>query len=211
MTSVKCRSCGLVNFSTEQSCKRCKSALYSVTSASARFEAFQMPPPPPIFHGDGSSGANSSVAPQSPPCIKCGGRQKIAIRSFVKIYNSPVAILGIFLGLLPYVILKLLLRTKHDLTGPFCERCWTRFQNSKIYSVGNVLLFFVLLFGGVALSIYIDSVNSEWLLLGSVIMAFVVLTAGHYYLATLGPKYKRVNAKEVVIDAPFVGEIVYTK
>jgi hypothetical protein len=207
MTSIKCRSCGLVNFSTERSCKRCKSPINGEATADERFLPFQSPPPPPTFSGDAS--AASTAREPVYPCIKCGGRQRTNVRSFVKIYNSPVAILGIFLGLLPYFILKILLRTKHNITGPFCEPCWARFQSARTtYKVANALLFLMLFGGGIVLSIYIDS---DKLFLASILFPWVVLAAGSYYLTTLGPKYKRVNSKEVVIDAPHVGEIVYTR
>jgi len=213
MTSVKCLSCGLVNFATLQSCKRCKSPLSTgaMGGSNQQFQSFQNPPPPPVFHGDTTVGEYSSPPAQSHPCIKCGSRQNISVRNFVKYYNSPVALLGIFLGLLPYIFLKLLLRTKHDLTGPFCEPCWKRFQSTNTYGVLNVFLFLILLIGGIAFSIYIDSVTAEWWLLGSVLLAFVVLFVGNSFVTKLGPKYKRVTSKEVVVDAPFVGEIVYSK
>ena len=76
------------------------------------------------------------------------------------------------------------------------------------YKVANALLFLMLFGGGIVLSIYIDS---DKLFLASILFPWVVLAAGSYYLTTLGPKYKRVNSKEVVIDAPHVGEIVYTR
>ena len=210
MTSIKCRNCGLVNFATEQSCKRCNSALPHASTGSDQFASFNSPPPPPTFHG-GAEQTNSSSNEFIPPCIKCGSRKKITVRNFVKIYHSPVVLLSIFIGLLPYFILKRLLRTKHDLTGPFCEPCWQRFQSVKWYNAANILLFLVLLISGIAFSIYIDSVSSEWWLLGSLVVSLVVFTAGNYYLETFGPKYRKVNAKEVVIDAPFVGAIVYSK
>lgn len=208
MTSVKCRSCGLVNFSTVPSCKRCKSPLAGSASSQDQFGSFHSPPPPPIFHGDSTVLANVSAGSHAPPCLKCGSRDRITVRNFVKIYNSPVAILGIFLGLLPYFLLKLLLRTKHHLTGPFCEKCWATVKNLRAYEVANSLLFFPILIGGIVFSVFMQN---DLILMGSLLFSLFVLAAGSYYLSTLGPKYKRLNSKEAVIDAPFVGEIVYTR
>ena len=70
------------------------------------------------------------------------------------------------------------------------------------------MLFFVLLVGGITLSVYLDS---EWMLLVGLLMPFVVLAVGHYYLNSFDPKYKKVTSTEVIIDAPFVGEILYTR
>src|SRR5690349_17616277 len=114
MTSVKCRNCGLVNFATEPSCKRCKNSLPGAPSGTAQFQSFQSPPPPPVFHGGEPVQDDFSPAIPTHPCIKCGNTEKISVHNFVKFYNSPIAWLGIFLGLLPYYLLKLLLRTKHN-------------------------------------------------------------------------------------------------
>jgi hypothetical protein len=105
-------------------------------------------------------------------------------------------------------LLKLLLRTKHDLTGPFCEPCWNKFQYVGPLRILNTLAFFPLIIIGV---IFAFSVDSEWVLLAAVLLPFLVLATVSYLLTSLEPKFKRVNAKEVVIDAPYVGEILYTR
>ena len=204
MTSIKCRNCGLVNFSTEPSCKRCKTPLPG--NGSQPFQSFENPPPPPVFGHDPLEAHDPP--PQSYPCMKCGNRQNVTVRNFVKVYYSPVAFLGIPLGLLTYFILKWLLSTKHDLTGPFCASCWTRFQNAESYRIVNTLLFFPLLIAGI---VFAFAVDSEWILLAAIFAPLFVLTGVHYFLNSYGPKYKRVSSKEVVIDAPSVGEVVYAK
>ena len=206
MTSIKCPSCGLVNFSTQSNCKRCNEPLHG-SGITQQFQSIQDPPPPPTFHGTSVGDYPAPVA-QAYPCIKCGNRQNTSVRNFVKIYNSPIAILGIFLGLIPYFLLKLLLRTKHDLTGPFCESCWNKFQYVGPLRILNTLAFFPLIIIGV---IFAFSVDSEWVLLAAVLLPFLVLATVSYLLTSLEPKFKRVNAKEVVIDAPYVGEILYTR
>ena len=208
MNSVKCHNCGLVNFATIPNCKRCQAVINAAASNSQPYQDFNSPPPPPVFGQDHSFGAQDTRAAQAAPCIKCGKRDLISIRNFVKVYNSPVALVGIFLGLIPYIILKLLLQTKHNLTGPFCETCWTRFEKTTVYGVLNALLLPVLWVAGIVFSIAADS---EWLLLASVLLPIFVFAVGRFYINGLGPKYKRVNSKEVVIDAPLVGDIVYTK
>ena len=208
MTSIKCANCGLVNFSTEQNCKRCKSLLPHSGNAETTVDAFYAPPPPPVFRDDlvESAGAPSNAGY---PCIKCGSRGRITVRNFVKIYHSPVAILGIFLGCLPYVLLKLLLRTKHDLSGPFCESCWSLYQQGQTLAVVNVALFVVIIIVAPIVAVLRDW--SEWSLLFIAIGSLVVLAIGEKYLARYAPKYKRVTSREVVVDAPHIGEIVYTR
>ena len=72
----------------------------------------------------------------------------------------------------------------------------------------NTLFFFPLLIVGV---VFAFSVDSEWVLLAAVLLPFLVLATVSYLLTWLEPKFKRVNAKEVIIDAPYVGEILYTR
>jgi len=204
MTSIKCSHCGLVNFSTEPHCKRCKNPIATTSTNRSPVHDFQSPPPPPTFN----NGIATYQEQEVPPCIKCGNRQNIAVQGFVKFYNSPVAILGIFIGILPYLLLKILLRTRHDLTAPFCQGCWAKFRNARTYDLLNGLLFFPIMIGGIIFSIATDS---EWLLLGSFLFPFLVFAVGKFYVSSISPKYKRVTAKEVVIQAPFVGEIVYSK
>ncbi|HEX6125420.1 MAG TPA: hypothetical protein VFZ23_08620 [Pyrinomonadaceae bacterium] len=74
--------------------------------------------------------------------------------------------------------------------------------------MANSLLFFPILIGGIVFSVFMQN---DLILMGSLLFSLFVLAAGSYYLSTLGPKYKRLNSKEAVIDAPFVGEIVYTR
>jgi hypothetical protein len=69
-------------------------------------------------------------------------------------------------------------------------------------------LFFPLLIAGIVFAVFMQN---DLILIGSVFVSLFVLAAGSFYLNTLGPKYKRVTSKEVVIDAPLVGEIVYTR
>jgi hypothetical protein len=207
MNSIKCPNCGLVNFSHDKVCKRCEVPLSASGSTRSLAPALN-PPPPPIFHDGQLAYREPANRDPAPPCIKCGGREQVSIQNFVKVYNSPVAVLGIFLGVLPYILLKLILQKRHNITAPFCSPCWARYKAAKIYRVLNVLLFFVLLVGGITLSVYLDS---EWMLLVGLLMPFVVLAVGHYYLNSFDPKYKKVTPTEVIIDAPFVGEILYTR
>ena len=73
----------------------------------------------------------------------------------------------------------------------------------------NVLLFVVLITGAPVVAVLLDW--SEWSLLAIAIGSLALLASGEAYLARYGPKYKRVTSKEVVVDAPHVGEIVYTR
>lgn len=206
MSSIKCKKCGLVNFSTATECKRCLTPFKNKQSKSAHFQNYQMPPAPPVFDGDAAY--QNSVFQPKPPCIKCGSNQNIAIRNFKKIYNSPVALLGIFLGILPYIILQLLLRTTHHLSAPFCHECWSRYKNADSYSVLIALGAFA---GFILAMVAAFAAESFGVFLLGVIVTLILYAFGKSYVKKISPKFKKVNAKQVIIDAPLVGEILYTK
>lgn len=207
MSSSKCKKCGLVNFSYASECKRCLNPFNNQQSKSTHFQNYQMPPPPPVFSADEAIYDNPNTQPK-PPCIKCGNIQNISIYNFKKKYVSPIALLGIFIGLLPFFILRWLLSTTHFLSAPFCHNCWNRFRKAETIATLNILGFFVLLVGGIIFAI---SRDSEFLLLMSFVAAILFYVFGLFYIGTISPKYKKVDAKQVIIDAPLIGDILYTK
>ncbi|HVE58266.1 MAG TPA: hypothetical protein VNB22_15640 [Pyrinomonadaceae bacterium] len=165
-----------------------------------------MPPSPPVFGFDGA--VNDDFSYQQPPCIKCGSNQNTSIQNFKKIYDSPIAILGIFFGFLPYFILKILLRTTHSLTAPFCHGCWNKFSKANTYLILTQLGFFVVFVLGIVLAI---AVNNMGLILLGFVASVVLYIWGNMYVKGISPKYKKVDSKQVIIDAPLVGEILFTK
>ena len=165
-----------------------------------------MPPSPPVFGSHGE--VNDDFAYQQPPCIKCGNNQNTSIQNFKKIYDSPVAVLGIFFGLLPYFILKLLLRTTHSLTAPFCHGCWDKFKKANTYSNLTQLGFVAVFILGVVVALASETYG---LILLGFIGGLVLYIWGNMYVKGISPKYKKVDSKQVIIDAPLVGEILFTK
>jgi len=204
MSSIKCNECGLVNFRTDQHCKRCTSSLADGPEP-ANYSQFYEPPPPPVFH-PGEEQTTRSVA--SPLCIKCGVKSSISMRNFKKDYNSPVALLGIFLGIIPALLLALILRTRHQISAPFCEMCWLRFRHADTYR--SLLLLSVVpgIFLVVGLSIYADSITAAILGLVTVLVAYSLASR---HIKSVSPKFKRVTSKEVVISAPMQGDLVFSK
>lgn len=70
----------------------------------------------------------------------------------------------------------------------------------------NVLMFFVVLIAGIIFAI---SRDSEFLILLSFVVAIFSYIFGLFYIGKISPKFKKVNSKQVIIDAPLVGEILY--
>ena len=208
MSSIKCKKCGLVNFDYATECKRCLNPFNNKQSRSSHYQDFQTPPAPPVFGRDGGAVHNDAGFQPKPPCIKCGNNQNISIRNFKKIYNSPIAIIGIFLGVLPYLLLALLLRTTHHLSAPFCHDCWGKYKNADTYTTLLSLGAFVGLVGSIILAVALES-------LPLVVVGFVATLGlyiyGNMYVKKISPKFKKVDSKQVVIDAPFVGDVLFTK
>ncbi|HEX8247304.1 MAG TPA: hypothetical protein VF599_03895 [Pyrinomonadaceae bacterium] len=224
MTSTKCAQCGLVNFSTAVQCKRCGQPLNEMSAFAdqrayqqnvqplptaapqnnyRQAQSFQTPPPPPVFD------SHQQMFDQPPPnwcCIKCGGRNGVSIQSFKKTYLPPVAYLGFLIGPLIFLILALILRVKHHLNAPFCAQCWDGFKNQPTISTLLSLACVVALCGGIILSFAMESVAFGFL---AVIAGISVGIYAKFYESKVSPKYKKVNGKLVVIDAPLVGDVTF--
>ena len=223
MSSTKCAACGLVNFSTAIQCKRCGQALNEMAAFAEQrayqqnarqpvpqnnlqqFQGFQAPPPP-VFHGQNPAHNQPQQAPPNFCCIKCGSRSGVSIQNFNKTYLSPVAYLGFFVGPLIFLLLALLLRVKHRLSAPFCADCWGGFKNQPTISTLLSLACIVALFGGIVVSIMIESVAFGFL---AVIAGIGIGIFAKVYDWKVSPKYKKVNSKLVVISAPTVGDITF--
>lgn len=224
MASTKCAACGLVNFSTAIQCKRCNQPLNEMTAFAEQrtyqqnvaqptapqqnnfqqFQGFQTPPPPPVFHGQNP--AHYQPPPQSFCCIKCGSRDGVSMQSFKKTYLPPVAYLGFFIGPLIFLILALVLRVKHHLNAPFCVACWGGFKNLTMISALLSCACLAALFGGIVISFAIESAAFGFL---AVIAGVGIGIFAKVYESKVSPKYKKVNRKIVVIDAPMVGDVTY--
>ncbi|MBX7169385.1 MAG: hypothetical protein K1X72_00420 [Pyrinomonadaceae bacterium] len=171
------------------------------------YQNFQAPPPPPIF--DEQRKYQQFQPPkQRLHCIKCGRNQNVSFQTFTKKYVSPVATLGIFLGFLPFFLLRLLLTTKHEISTTFCELCWENFRNLESKTA-------LIYFGGVMaliVSVTIAGImNSFSPLIFGVIVFLPMMIWGFFYNRKYSPKFKKVNENRVTIVAPVGGEITFYK
>ena len=216
MSSSKCPNCGLVNFSTAIQCKRCRQFLNelapmaterSYQTPTQNFQPYQMPPPPPVFHGN--------QYPTMPPtqtmpmnCIKCGDRNNLALQTFKRDYVPPACYLGMFIGLLPMAILVAIFKVTHHITAPFCGGCWKKFSRVNLYETLSTLFFFV----GFIVAIFAAFALESGLAFFAVFALTIgVIVSGQVYKKKHSPKFKRIDKREVVIDAPLVGEISFLK
>lgn len=209
MPSIKCNQCGLINFVTAEQCKRCAqpfnefAPIASKRSYQSNFQSFQTPPLPPRFDGNASSEDKMKFY-----CLKCGNHRNTQIQNFKKEYVSPVASLGIFIGFLPYLILKLLLTTKHQITAPFCGECWAKFQKvSKINQLCH-LGFVVALLLGIGTSVLL---KAPILFLPIFVVSIALLIYARINEKKNSPNYKKIDSKQVIVNAPVVGDVCFTK
>ncbi len=220
MSSIKCANCRLVNFSTETHCKRCQQPLNEFTNIAAQrpyqansqqaaayqnpYQPYQTPPPPPAFDAFGRE-----ILPQADTqmlCVKCGSRESVQIQNFKKEYVPPIAYIGAFIGIIPMLILILCLKVRHKLTAPFCTDCWSRFGRSATFSTASSVGFVL----GVPLSFIVLLTFESWfgfLFVLALTFGFVICAAIYKHLNS--PKYKKVDRRQVIIEAPLVGEIRY--
>lgn len=235
MSSIKCPECGLVNFSTALECKRCKYQLNEFATIAeqrpyqtnvqevqafptqpfhqnqpAAFQSYQVPPPPPTFHN--AQAQQDYQQPGAPPplcCVKCGGSKRdVYIQNFKKDYVPPAAYLGLFLGLIPMLILVLVLKVSHQLSAPFCGECWTNFRKVTTVETLTTLGFFALFVGGIMMAM---SRGSGFIFVVCLGLSVGLVIWGHIFKKNNSPKYKRVSRHQVVIDDPTYGEVCFQR
>jgi hypothetical protein len=214
-----------VNFSAALQCKRCGQPLNEMSAFADQrayqqnatatapqnnyqqpFQPFQTPPPPPVFNNNYNQQFNRPQAPPNFCCIKCGSRSGVAMQNFKKTYTPPVAYLGILIGPIIFMILALVLRVKHQLNAPFCAPCWGGFKNVGTISILlNLACVFAFMFG-----VIVGTVSeSSGLTAFAIIVGIAFGIGAKVYESKVSPKYKKVNGKVVVIDAPTIGEVAF--
>ena len=180
----------------------------NVDPQQANYQPAYLPPPPPVFTEDGFGVTNNS-AESGLLCIKCGKSDAITMRSFKKKYVSPIAILGIFIGILPYFLFRLLLTTTHQITAPFCEKCWNgRFERVGMVNQLSILIFLASILLGIGVAVNFASPLSFFIIFGFGMLSVVF---AKFFEWKFSPKFKMVDGEKVVIDAPSIGEVTFRK
>lgn len=220
MTSIKCSHCRLVNFSTATHCKRCQQPLNEFSNIAAQrpfhagaqeapayqnpFQPYHSPPAPPAFDAFGRPIEQQFEAPIL--CVKCGGGQSVHMQHFKKDYVPPVAYLGVFMGILPFLILVLVLKVNHKIDAPFCIDCWDKFKRVNTVANLGTLAFLFGIIGAIVALVALES-GFAFLFVLALTIGFVIWT--QIYRRQNSPKFKKVDRQQVIIDAPGVGEIRY--
>ena len=129
MSALKCAECGLVNFATETTCKRCRAPLVasSTPQGIVLADGYVLPPPPMVgMPGSGvwrdkSTLVMSKDAELPDRCVKCnapayGSRLKKRLT-----WHHPAIYLIIFVALLIYFIVALVVRKTATVRLGLCE------------------------------------------------------------------------------------------
>ena len=173
-TSWKCTHCGLVNFASAPSCKRCGAINYSAPepdpeAAGIVLEDGYVLPPPPSTGGiwrDRSTLVMTRDASLPDHCVKCDAPAR-GFRLKRKLsWHHPALYLLILVAWIIYVILVMVLRQQATVYLGLCEEHFQR--RRKLMNVGWMLLTMGLLAPVVAFSLEYPG----WGLLG--LLVFVI-------------------------------------
>lgn len=227
MSSIRCKQCNLVNFSTEIQCKRCGQPLndyapftdersyqetpeqnyqpqqYSNQNQPTQYQSYQMPPPPSFYSNDYQPQQMMQMS-----CIKCGNGNNVSLQNFKKEYVPPLAYFALVLGLLPGAIIISLIKVTHLVNAPFCHECWGKFRKVNLIetltTIGALVGFIVAIFIGIL-------AKSLFVFLLFVVAILVMVVYGQRYRVKNSPKFKKVNRKEVVIKDPRFGDVSFAR
>src|SRR5713101_6006591 len=145
-TPWKCAECGLINFASENNCKRCGAAVTAGVEAPPPLtgivleDGYVLPPPPAIggIWRDKSTLVMTKDASLPDRCVKCNAPAN-GVRLKRKLaWHYPVLYLVIFFAVLIYVILAALLSKRATVYLGLCEQHFQRRRKQK--AIGWLLL-----------------------------------------------------------------------
>jgi hypothetical protein len=148
LPSLKCAQCGLVNFATATSCKRCGQALVVSSGADGIVlsDGYVLPPPPNMgTPGSGVWRDNSKLVVSKDAllperCVKCNApapgpkfKKKLS-------WHHPAIYLLIVTGLLIYLIVAMVLRKSMTVELGLCEEHKEKHRRDVFITWGLILL-----------------------------------------------------------------------
>lgn len=197
MTSIRCKNCNLINFSTAMQCKKCKQPLNEYSNFADENQY------PTDFEEDYQLPHSAQMS-----CIKCGSRNRVSLQNFKKDYIPPISYIGFFMGILPGLILVRLLKIKHYLSAPFCHGCWENFRKVSINEIMGFTGLFLGFFAGIFALVVTESVLIMLLIFAA---AFGLAVWSQLYKSKHSPNYKKVSRQEIIISDPRIGDISFAK
>ena len=146
-TSWKCAECGLVNFASENNCKRCGAVAVTAgveapppPTGIVLADGYVLPPPPAIggIWRDKSTLVMTKDASLPDRCVKCNAPANGVRLKRRLAWHSPVLYLLIFLAVLIYVILAGMLSKRATVYLGLCNEHFQRRRKQK--AIGWLLL-----------------------------------------------------------------------
>lgn len=188
MSSIKCPQCGLVNFATETTCKRCRAPLELNASAATMpiqsgivlEDGYVLPPPPSVglpgtgVWRDRSVLVMSKGAELPDRCVKCNQPTSRRLKKKLT-WHHPALYILIFVALLIYLIIAMILRKSATVQLGLCEEHLARRRRNIIITLSLVLLGFVGFFVGAMYEDFIYVLIGFLLLIAAVIYALVAV------------------------------------
>ncbi len=142
-------------------------------------------------------------------CVKCDdGSPEVEMKAFKKDYIPPFAYVGLVLGPLIGLLIILGRRVQHDLTLPFCKKCWRNLKRADLFETLSVFSFFVSIVLGVALLLNLDSWTAFFIF---PVLAGALIVGSQIYKRENYPKFKTVHRKQVVVTSAASKDIVFAK
>lgn len=181
MSSLKCPQCGLVNFATDTTCKRCRAPLVQYASAVTTplegivlEDGYVLPPPPSV----GLSGVwrDRSVLVMSKGgelparCVKCNQPTSLRLKKKLT-WHHPALYILVFVALLIYLIVAMILRKSATVQLGLCEEHLAKRRLNIIITLSMVVLGFA---GFVVGAMYEDLI---YVLIGFLLLIAAVIYA----------------------------------
>lgn len=106
------------------------------------------------------------------------------------------------------VILVLILRTRHQITVPFCAVCSKNYRFAKLLETLSSLGFLFGIIFAIFIAIVAESLPVFFLFFAVIVGLYIW---GNIYTKKISPKIKRIDGKQIVLDAPVGGELCFQK
>jgi hypothetical protein len=185
LSALKCPQCGLVNFATETTCKRCRAPLPDASAATVPIQqgivledGYVLPPPPSVglsgVWRDGSKLVMSKGAELPPRCVKCNQPTSRRLKKKLT-WHHPALYILIFVALLIYLIIAMILRKSATVQLGVCEEHLAKRRLNILITLSMVVLGFIGFFVGAMYEDFIYVLVGFLLLIAAVIYALVAV------------------------------------
>lgn len=171
----------------------------------SNYSGFQISPPKFVA---APSTAHDLVEHMNPlRCNKCLEQREVTLKSFKQAYVPFFVYLTMLFGVLIGLLVLLAARVQHQITLPFCDRCWRKSRNADWLSGLSLAAFLLSLIAGLIVMLKLNS-GLGFLLPTVPAVAFLVWAIMNK--RKNNPTIKKIDRTHVVVSTAS-GEIVFAK